>query len=471
MVEIRWVPAIALAVALTGVALAFSWGSGLPPSSFKAFYCAGSVVEKGGDPYAVEPLRACEHAVAPHELPAYAVEPAPLPGYALAFTALLARTPFKFAHALYVLLAFVAFACIAVAVAGLTGLPPLAAALPFLSLWFLNVAYGEVPPFATAGIALCALALRRKQWWLAAVGASIAAVEPHVAAPLWLALFLFGGRVRAPLAILGSGLLLLDAAIGGPARAIEYFASVLPLQALSEIHANDQFSLTHALALMGSGDALALRLGSASYALMFGIGIAVTWQLRRAGAGIEYLALAPPAFVLLGGVFLHDLQYMAALPLAVVLFARKRTAPFALATALLCIPWAPGSSRLALTFMFVSLGAVIWIYCRRRSHAPWMSLATLGLLVIVLVALVNAQPGAHGAGARPATNISANESASIVWRTYIESNPALSTPSARDIERKLPTWIAMLVLLGAVWEAGIARKRRTKIPLLFAPES
>jgi hypothetical protein len=429
----------------------------LPPLSFKAFYCAGVTVDRGQDPYLVEPLRSCEHVVAPGELPAYAVEPAPLPAYALAPFALLAHLSYPRAHALYLLLSVTALAGIALGIAALAGLDPALAGLAFLSLWFLNISYGELPPFATAGIVLCGLAIRRSHWWFAATCAAVAALQPTLAVPLWVALFLFLPRMRLPLASAGAALLALDAAIGGPGRVIEYFTQVLPLQALAEVHANDQFSLTHLLATFGVADSLALRLGSLSYLVMLVAGIAIARRLVRATGEIDYLALAPPAFILLGGTFVHDLQFMAALPLAIVVMARSRNAVATVATLVLCIPWTPESSKLTFSFMLVSVMAVALISSRGRSgpaRAGWIAAGVAAAAAAILL-----RPSHQTIAMLPPSSVvSPVTSASVDWRIYLEATPARTTAVLADLIRKVPTWSALLALLAAVARAPAVRE-------------
>jgi hypothetical protein len=446
-ISARWMllgACVILAVFVVGL-----WkGNRLPPSSFKAFYCAGQVVDRGADPYRVEPLRICEHQIAPLELPAYAVEPAPFPGYVIDLWALLARTAYPKAHLVYLLLSVAALGAIAFSVSELSGIPAVVVLLAFLSLWFLNISYGEVPPLSVAGIALCAYFLRTRAWWFSAVCAAIAVLEPQLGAPLWLALLLFVPQMRLPLVTVGIALLGADVAMGGPARALAYFSHVIPLQALSEVHANDQFSLTHVLSFFGMSDALALRIGSLSYVIMLTIGVAVAVRMYRTVGAVEYLALAPPAFVLLGGTFGHDLQFITALPLALVLFAGNRSGLLALATLLLCIPWTFGSSRLADVFICLSVAAVFWIYAENK---PWLSrvaFAGVSLFAVVLAILLNARSSALPSTPLSAgTQIYATDWAPLDWRIYLQQTPGRTEPSPSALLYKLPTWFAIILLL------------------------
>ncbi|MGB6987369.1 MAG: glycosyltransferase 87 family protein [Candidatus Aquilonibacter sp.] len=438
----------ALVVLVAVLAFGFFSRNAIEPASFKAFYCAGQAIDNRANPYRVEPLRTCEHRVSKEAFPSYAVEPAPLPGYVLAPWAILARLPFGAAEKVYVALSVVALGAIGMGIAALTRLPLAWATLPFVAQWFLNIRYGEIPPFATAGIVLCAWALHERRWWLAALSAALVASEPHLAAPVWIALLLFATRVRMPLVVVGLALAVVDAAIGGPRQAIDYFSHVLPLQALSEVHANDQFSLTHQLALLNISDSLALLLGSVSYIVMFGIGLSAAWRLSAVTGNDDYLALAPPAFVLLGGTFVHDLQFMAALPLAVVQLARRQSKVVGVSALLLSIPWASGLSRIALLVAGASAAGVAWIYSHERS--VWLRIGSACVTLVVLAAAFTLNlrplpPQLEQASTTPV--ISATAWAPTAWLAYLEATSTRSRPSAIDLERKMPIWLAMILLL------------------------
>ena len=437
----------------------------LPPSSFKAFYCAGESLLHGSDPYEVEPLRACEHRVAPGELPAYAVEPAPLPGYALVPWAALALLPPQAARALFAIALAAALAFTAAAIAAIASLDLIAVALALLALWYLNLSFGEIPPFAVAGMALCALMLRRGRPWGAAAGAALTAIEPHLAVPLWLCLALFAPRVRVPLLAAGIALAIVDVAAGGPRIVWEFATIALPAQARAEIFAADQFSLTHLAAVAGASGSVALVAGTLSYVLMTLLGIAVAKRLEGAGKS-EYLALAPPAFVLIGGTFLHDLQFLAALPLALVLLARSRSKwPEALAAALLCVAWSESASRLALLLSAASVFAVVWLAMPRRSgRIVWPAAGALAAAALV-VALARLPHGPRAvAPATPPVAVRAQDTAARAWAIYLESDAALTTLSARSFIRKIPTWAGTLLLVTIAFSCAVPVRRRKLAP-------
>lgn len=428
----------------------------LPPASFKAFYCSGRTVLERANPYEIEPLRSCEQKVAPGALPSYAVEPAPLPGYAMAPWAALALLPPGPARALYYLILIAALALTSWAISKLSPLEPALALLALVSMWFLNLSFSEIPPIATACVVLSAVALARRRPWIAAAFAAGVALEPHLAVPMWIALFLFARLTRVPLVVVGLGLAVVDVAIGGPHQAVAYFTQVLPAQAASEIWANDQFSLTHLAVTAGIGTVAAMRLGLLSYLVMTVAGVVVGQRLA-VRYGWEYLALVPTAFVLLGGSYVHDVQFYAALPLALVLLARagRPNVAILLACALLAVAWSEATSRLMLVLTGISVFAVVWPALPKRP----LRVAICGaaaLAAIVCVLAINRLPAASATALPPspaASAFQATGSAASDWGAYLATDRSLSTPSPRDAVRKLPPWAGTLILIGiCLWE-------------------
>ncbi len=443
------ISSVASVVALILLAYSVRVAVQVHPSSFKAFYCAGESVLERANPYAIEPLRACEHRVSPADLPSYAVEPAPLPGYALAPWALVAILPPLAARVLNLVTLIVALALTSWAVGRLSALDPALVALSLLAVWFLNVSFYEIPPIATAGIALAALMMARGRPWLAALAAGAVALEPHLALPLWIALFSFATETRVPLIVVGAVLAIADLAIGGPNQALSYFMQTLPAQALSEVSANDQYSLTHAMVMAGFGASTALRVGLVSYGVLTIAGI-IAAQRIAARYGAEYLALVPPAFALVAGTFLHDLQFLAALPLALVLLARTPRPNLVVAAAaiLLAVAWNEAVSRFFLLLSATSAFATAWI-ALPRTPARRAICAAVAVSAAALVFAVNKLPAAVGVPSPDppaAASLHPGDLASRDWAIYVASSPPLSTPTARTVVRKIPTWAGACLL-------------------------
>jgi len=123
---------------------------------FREFYCGGAAVLQGADPYRVEPLRSCEHRIAPaKEEPAWLAEPAPLPGYSLALFAQFARLDFGLARVLWECLLVGSLIISARLLAGLSRLPFAAVLLVLIpTAGFLNLNFGE-----PASVVISALSL------------------------------------------------------------------------------------------------------------------------------------------------------------------------------------------------------------------------------------------------------------------------------------------------------------------------
>ena len=98
-----------------------------------------------------------------------------------------------------------------------------------------------------------------------------------------------------------AALLAADVAATGPATALAYFTTYLPVHAATEIVASDQYSLTHLLHVAGVGDRLAMAAGTLSYAVMTLLGIVAGWRAARYLEMPSLIAFAPPAFALFGG--------------------------------------------------------------------------------------------------------------------------------------------------------------------------
>jgi hypothetical protein len=295
--------------------------------AFVAFRCGGEAVLQRANPYLVEPMRGCEARA--RVVPPGVVEPAPLPPVTLGFFALFAALPYRVAALLW---AAILLASYIVASLGLVRLAP---RVPPIAVWLalapnlvlLNGYYGETPPLVAAALALAGLALRAERPAAAACAVTVAtAFEPHVGGAAWLALGLFVPGARLPLALglgIAGGLSVLAV---GPGTTVSYLTAVLPAHAVSELPANDQYSLTSLLFAIGWPARPALAAGLASYALMLGLGCAFAPVLARRMRAPEIVVFLPAAAVLLGGTFVHDLQMSLALPLAVV----AAGAPFAL---------------------------------------------------------------------------------------------------------------------------------------------
>ncbi len=449
----------------------FNAASYHPQAITATWYCAGEAIDAHADPYRVEPLRSCElrHSTVRKEP---WVEPAPLPGYALAAFGLLARFPFEQARTLWFYALLGAIIVTSFLLARLAHVPPWVA-LACLAMvdGYINLVYGELPPLSVAALVAAASLGSARRYRAAAVFGALAMIEPHVALPACLAMFVWWPRTRLSFGIAAAALAALSVATIGVAGNVEYFGQVLPIHAAAEIAAGDQLSLTRILHILGVPDHLALTLGSVSYLLMTGIGVCVAPSLARRLHCDALVPLYPSAVGLLGGAFIHDLQIAAALPAALLLATRRGPLLLLRESALVAIAFAwsfswsfPSNVQLiglgAGTATGAAFAALHGAALRQRLGSA--VLATAGCFLFVLVI---AHIPAHRIGpARvPAPlAIRGTDLASANWAAAVSRDREYDTPTLQDIVEKLPVWFGLSALtLAGVLLAAHGRAPRT----------
>ncbi len=310
---------------------------------FRAFRCGAAVLLEGGNPYAAQPMYACESsrgAPLVYRASGGVAVPDPLPGYAIVAFVPFAVLPLSLAIALWsgLLLLATAFAVSALGSLGVARARSLAVLACGIALT--SIPFGEVVPVVLAATCGCALALARRRPSASVAWAALASLEPHAGAPLMLALIAY--RPTRWRALLAAASLALLHAIALRASALAYFTEVLPQHARAELLRSSQYSLSWIAASLGAPEGVALALGAASYAVAALAGVAVAFLLARHMRMPAMLALVPPAFALAGGTFVHLAQVPLALPFGLVLIARARGSARAVAFAglvALALPW------------------------------------------------------------------------------------------------------------------------------------
>lgn len=464
-------------VVLTKQVAGIARSTGVPISGndFPAFYCAGEALLQHADPYAVEPLRSCEHRL-PHgsDLPSQYVTPAPLPPYALDTFALLAQVPYRIAAWLWFALLLGACAWLAVTIARVTRLPSGAIACALLLSTALGSALsGQIPPLAALAIALCGAALLAGDDALAAVCAAAAMIEPHIGLPTALALFFFRPGTRGWLVGGALGFAALSSLAVTPHGALEYLITVLPAHARAELLSSDQFSLSHVLARIGLSDRIALLGGSVSYLVMLILGMAVVPAAARR-LDVAAIAYVPPALTLLGGTFLHEIQLAAALPAAFLIIARG--GPIAawcgrlLVAAIAAAPFSVAIEQRLMVdalALFCAGGALV---ATTAFDEPLDFVTALGSFVIAaaFVALPLLADRAQSPIAPPAAAahaaLPASTDASDNWGAYLRSDPRYDDLRLNSEAAKLPVWLGLVAILAAVLGLGSAHEGRTTQP-------
>lgn len=423
---------------------------------FQAFYCASQAVAHHANPYLNEPLHDCEMRTSPAFFGTYAnvTVPAPLPPYALVLLMPFALAPYAIAKVLWTLLLSGCIILIPVLIAKLARVPLwVAAAASVVAVAGTTMLQLALAPLPIALLCLCALLVRERRWNLAAVCAVLAMMEPHVALPADLALFLFIPALRWRLALGGFALGGISLVASGPATLAWYFTSLLPAHALSELNNLGQFSLTTLLYHAGIPGSIALRAGSLQYALMVIIGIWGGRELARRFGDGAYLVFVPAACSVIGGSFIHLSEIAIAIPLACMLAQRLGTSFAWAALVMVAIPWESIFNWAFLApFAGISLLWLIWYRWR-----PMPLILLLGAFAMMLVDIrlhavaVSEFMIVHPESARIAP-VLPSASSDITWAAF----NALSTGGPFWWVEKSLTLVALGLLLAII--AGIFRR-------------
>lgn len=391
---------------------------------FRAFYCAGSAVRLGGNPYHTEPLHACETQRADRRLPELSRKvavPVPLPGYDIAGFALLSLLPYRFASTLWAGVLVLCVITTTLAARRICELPFAVVAVAFgMSLAVASISLGELVPICAAALCLAAMYARKGQWHAAGAFAAATLVEPHVGLPVCLSMLLWARRASFA-TVLGIVLLVAASLLAvGPAANIEYITSVLPLHAVSEIASDAQLSLSVVLHWLHVPDALALKFGAFSYCVMIMLAMYAARTLAEEYSDDSFIVTVPAAFCVIGGVFIHISEAALAVPLALLLIKHARSAagPAILALALLSVPWwllvtpVVPAPQLALIFIGVGIAYLVW----RLGQVSTVVAAACGSLAAVVGSLLVYW---HDAASAPYASI-AHPPAYVLSGTYPE---------------------------------------------------
>jgi hypothetical protein len=440
---------------------------------FSAFDCGGAVLRAGHDPYRAEPLRACERALPSYRYDATGVvEPAPFPPVVLAAFEPLSAVPFAWALGMYALLALAAVAFAAWALQRITGfsLAFVGASLAVGAL-YQNLRFGELPPLIVGIVCAAALLLERGRPRAAALVAACSVIEPHVAAPVLLALFLAAKASRAVLLAAGVVLVAVSVVVFDPGLTLEYFLRALPAHGFAEVGASDQFSVTWIAHVLGAGDAAALRAGVVSYAVTTALGIVAGVRLAQRFARPALVVLVPAAFAVIGGPFIHDIQLPIAVPAALVLASVTTGRVRALALVAvggLALTWYDDAGAvLALAALAVLAWTAPLTSGSRWRRAAFTVAACAGYACVILI-FHRLSPAVHVAlPTHPDVGGPPDELASDVWARFVRAT-AYGWTSLRTSAEKLPLWCALasltLATVLAAWPPGALRRAPTSPP-------
>jgi len=421
---------------------------------FNAFYCAGSALVQGADPYRAEPLGTCERVPQPAPLGAGRAGlsvPAPLPPYALLPFALLAHLPYPVAAVTWGIVLLAALAVTIIAMRRACGLPLAAVVAAFvLGDGYASICLGQLAPIAVAGLALATMFANERRDAAAAWAAAGAMIEPHIGLPGCLALFIWKSGARLPLTLAALAVIGLSLWLTGPAIALEYGRSVVPAHAISELANEKQFSLSYLAHRLGANDELALRLGTLSYLAAVALGCTIAGPLANRLRAPGMIPALPSALALVGGPFLHIAQMPAALPCALLLSARVPHLRRSLAVilVLLAIPWVQFTT-LGSAFGVLA-GIVAAVLSRSLAGASVLRSALVAIAAVAYVAILLAlvQTPVPSPDALLAASYDPRALAEASWGLYVRT-VAQANLLAFDLAR-VPT---LAGLLGLGWLA------------------
>lgn len=437
-------------------------------NDFTTFVCAGTVVRERGDPYHVEPLRACEHRLGEFDEPGRApweVVPSPFPGYVMALYALLSLPPFAVAHVLWTGVLLFGVGVTAVVLARLTGfalLPVVAIVAVTVGFWDLGL--GEPTPVVAALLALGALCASRGAWRAAGVLVALAMIMPQVALPAFFALLLFAPRARGALLATAAALAVLSLATVGFAANVEYFTRTLPAQTAAEVFFAQQYSLTHLLALAGVPVPAAIVLGELSYAALVAVGIWAGRRLARASGEPACLVLVPAALATVGGAYAHPVQILTGVS-AAILVASLRAVPARLAVApllLYAVLWGGDAGwKGLLVVTAASALAALWLASARVAPRRRVAfVAAAGVVLACAFAALHRLPAPvvdRSIASAPAPALVAGDQASDVW-AYRNGLAPFMVRDARNEAEKVPLVAGVLLLIACALAAKPGRE-------------
>lgn len=436
-----------------------------PLVDYGAFYCGAKVAAAGEDPYRIGPLRRCESALPVWPRSAgvgYRVTlPVPLPGVGLLLYVPFAVVPFVASYDLWLAFGIATSVVLLLVLERLVALPRAfvyaAAILPIVCV---PLDLGQPTAFACTVLVASAFLLRRGNAAAAGATLCLALVQPQIALPALASTFLWAPRAR--IAIFAGSAVVVAATVSllGPATALEYVTNVLPMHAAVEAADHAQYSLTFALLLLHVPETTALKAGLVSYVVLSLAGIAAGGRLAVREADPAYAVLLAPAFAVFGGSCIHAQQIAAAIPVGLMLYARRRHfGAFAYA-----IPWLLAFPWLIAAFdatLYLPLFAIFAMALSLSSGAGRLRAILVSVSFAVLVTLAaTSRVGIGQPATAPPAPLADGDWSERSWGRFlawVEPGPLPETAIW-----KAPTWLGLGCIVVTV--AGSSRTRRRPAP-------
>jgi hypothetical protein len=304
---------------------------------------------------------------------------------------------------------------------------------------------------------LAALFLQRGRMIAASAFIAVAMIEPNVALPAAIGLFVAAKSARVPLLVAAVAGGTLSIIAGGLALNFEYALTVLPAHALSEVSRDNQYSLSTVVAALGVPDRASVLVGTLSYAIMLALGVIVGYRLSYRLNCPAFAIVMPASFALIGGSFVHTEAIAAAVPASMLLASRAPTARnWAVGAALLLsVPWMLATSAslfLAPLYPIAFIARTFW----KSTRTLWLLSAVAAFAIIATLFILAEPSNAHVTIAehiRPTIDPALAESA---WRDFVLND---STNRLATWLLRLPTWIGLVVM--AIVAASASRRATT----------
>lgn len=260
-----------------------------------------------------------------------------------------------------------------------------------------------------------------------------------------------------------SGALGLSLAFGGFAACAEYVSKVLPLQALSELPADGQLSLSVMLHWLGVSDRAALAVGTISYIAVSAVTVAVAGSAASRLKSDAVLAALPAAGAVLGGTYVHGTDIVAAIPLALIMAVQMHgnKVPVALGLTLVVVFWGAAlepTTGLVSWFALCSVcaGYVLHTFTRNNVFAVASTIIIFGVLSVASrsygAASYTYMQRRHPSG--PALDDRYPEAS---WANAIRDRYSTDAPMVWPI--RILTWGGLTFLVGMAVRAGILELR------------
>lgn len=354
---------------------------------FQAFWCGGQTLAHHANPYLNQPLHGCESKNSPGFFVenANATIPAPLPPYALTFFIPWSFIPWVVARAIWWIFLV---ACIFIEshlIQKLTG----------KSFWFSFFAcslaltaptmlQGALAPLPIMLVTAASWMFQTRRWAYGSILLALSMIEPHLALPACIAVFVFLPKTRLWLITVGFIEFLLAIAAVGLKGFFDYFQHVLPVHAKAELNNVGQESLTIIVHHLGISGSTSMHLGAIQYIIFCFIGIFVGYKLSKRYETNAWFVLAPASFAVVGGEFIHLSEMAILIPASCLLSVRYPNVFLGILLAFFAIP----GEALINSGLYLAPGALILaLYLDHlKVRGIFIVLSSLALIVFGLAA-------------------------------------------------------------------------------------